>query len=187
MHWRKVMHGVPVGHRGHMARLDKDDVEWAMQYNWHLSRKDHRRTWYARTNIRLAPGKGKGSRTIMQMHRGLAVRMGILEPGSKLEVDHVNHDGLDNRRLNLRVVNVSGQRTNTEKYRGAYSSIYKGVCWDCSAGKWKVYCNIDGKQVTICRCDDELEAAMVYDDFARISYGENACTNFGGHGPSRPS
>jgi 5-methylcytosine-specific restriction endonuclease McrA len=64
----------------------------------------------------------------------------------KLQVDHINHDSLDNRACNLRLVTQSVNQQNKRKYRNS-SSEYKGVSWDEKAGKWMARISINGKRL----------------------------------------
>jgi HNH endonuclease/AP2 domain len=53
-------------------------------------------------------------------------------------VDHVNGDGLDNRRANLRHVDASQNQANRGQQRNNTSG-HKGVCWDRSRNRWVVW------------------------------------------------
>lgn len=114
---------------------------------------------YARPGCRYAQ-RSNGPRTDNQerkMHRI------ITECPSDMQVDHINHDGLDNRRENLRIVNRSQNYMNT-RLRGDNSSGIKGVCWDKRDRKWIAY--IQGrhigrfdslKEAIDCRAEAEIE------------------------------
>jgi hypothetical protein len=92
-------------------------------------------------------------------------------------VDHIDHDGLNNQRLNLR---LATQRQNMQNRRplDACTSQYKGVCWHKRGGKWQATIRIDGIQTYLGMFDDEVEAALTYDHHARIEYGDFAYLNF---------
>lgn len=92
-------------------------------------------------------------------------------------VDHVNGDGLNNQKGNLR---GSDHARNAHNQRAAVggSSRYKGVSWDKQAGKWRVSMRIGGKLRNLGGYDDEVEAAKAYDRRALEERGEHARLNF---------
>lgn len=88
-------------------------------------------------------------------------------------VDHINHNGLDNRKSNLRVCTVQQNTQNKNKDRGCTSS-YKGVSKRSRGSRWVVM--VRNKHVGY--FDTELLAAKAYDEEAKKQYGEYACLNF---------
>jgi hypothetical protein len=64
----------------------------------------------------------------------------------KLQVDHINHDSMDNRACNLRLVTQSANCQNKRKQRNSKSK-YKGVSWDEASGKWMARISINGKRL----------------------------------------
>tara|TARA_Y100000310_G_scaffold227435_1_gene229703 strand:- start:3006 stop:3506 length:501 start_codon:yes stop_codon:yes gene_type:complete len=105
--------------RGKFALVDDVDYEWLSRFSWHFHPANGRDTegyavGYIPKHLReLSNGKGK-----IAMHRLL---INVLP---SLEVDHINHDGTDNRRANLRVVTRSEQ---TQNRRGAQRNSITGV------------------------------------------------------------
>jgi hypothetical protein len=83
-----------------------------------------------------------------------------LKRGDGLEGDHINHDSLDNRRSNLRVVTSVGNSQNTSSQKKS-TSIYRGVHWAKHANKWVAHIKIDGKTRHLGCFTDELQAARV--------------------------
>lgn len=112
--------------------------------------------------------KGQGS-----LHRFILIPQ--LKDGD--QVDHINGDGLDNRRENLRIVTKSqnAQNSKKRKYQGNKppSSIYKGVCFDKRQNKWMAY--IRDKFLGYYTCQ-EL-AALAYNRNAALDFGEFAKLN----------
>jgi len=104
------------------------------------------------------------------MHRLL---LGTL-PG--LEPDHINGDGCDNRRCNLRFCTHSQNIMNKRKRLGC-SSIYKGVSWRKARRKWAAYIRVDGRLKHLGYFGDESEAARAYDKEARKHFKEFAKPN----------
>lgn len=60
-----------------------------------------------------------------------------------MEVDHINHNGLDNRRSNLRLCSHSGNQHNT-RLRSTNTSGYKGIGWHKRREKWQVAITTNG-------------------------------------------
>ena len=99
-------------------------------------------------------------------HRWFAQRVG----------NHRNHDGLDNRRDNLRPATQTQNNGNQRCTRGV--SRFKGVSWYERHGKWFARIQHEGRRRSIGYFKDELVAAEAYDAAARELFGEYACVNF---------
>lgn len=124
--------------KGYEAVIDAADVPLVEDASWcaKIARNGDGsiRTVYAEKGF-----AGIGGRIIMTlMHRML-----IGAPKSSM-VDHVNGNGLDNRRLNLRLATSSENAHNRRINRNNTSGL-KGVCFDKSAGKWRAMIRLDGK------------------------------------------
>lgn len=148
--------------RGMVALIDACDLDLVRGRRWHAS--DGGRIWYARAEHAL------------YLHRLL------MDPADGLVVDHINGDGLDNRRENLRVIahadNV--RRTAKWRYEREITSQYRGVYREVRYGKVR-YCaelRHNGTKVFLGRFADEQEAARVRDAKARELFGEFVGLNF---------
>jgi hypothetical protein len=120
--------------QGYVALVDDEDYEKLNKYNWtvvfshgtlHAYRKEHH------------------LRTIL-MHRQI---MGVLNAGRLVQVDHINNDGLDNRRANLRIVT---SKQNSENRNGAQSNSttgIRGVSLDKRWGKYVAQIHQGGKHI----------------------------------------
>ncbi|HEX9503605.1 MAG TPA: HNH endonuclease [Patescibacteria group bacterium] len=93
-----------------------------------------------------------------------------------LNVDHINHNKLDNRRENLRIVTKSQNGMNQNKQKRQLTSDYKGVCWNKTLKYWVMQCKLQGK-VFCTYHKTELEAAKAYDLKAKELFGEYSLTN----------
>lgn len=148
--------------RGLVAIIDDADAPLATQFKWcaYVST----RTSYA---VRRAVRPDGGSTT---------QRLHTLLTGWRL-VDHVNGDGLDNRRANLREATVVQNMRNMRKHLTG-ASRYKGVTWHKAGKRWVAAITVEGKAIHLGLHVDEAVAAKSYDDAARHYFGEFAALNF---------
>jgi len=143
--------------RGLHAIVDDDDYDWLRQWKWQALPGGNGRHYAKR---RGSLNKGDLSQTIA-MHRA------IMNPPQDWDVDHINGNGLDNRRSNLRVVTTSQNLANRRRFKSNQSG-YKGVVR--MGDKWKMQFSLE--------FDTPEEAARAYDRIARLFFGEHASTNF---------
>ena len=108
--------------KGQFAKVDPEDFLWLSQYNWYCHIRPH--TSYAARNKRLNKKQKR-----FWMHRE------IIKTPEHLVCDHINRNGLDNRRSNMRIVTHSQNHFN-EKLRTDNTSGYKGVYYHKSSGGW---------------------------------------------------
>ncbi len=90
-------------------------------------------------------------------------------------IDHINSDGLDNRRENLRFATLSQNGQNKIKQKGKYQSDYTGVS-NTENGKYRATIS-NGSYIHIGRFNTEEEAAKAYDVYAVHYYGIDGKTN----------
>ena len=145
-----------------------DDIDYAVlvKYRWYAGKKGS--TWYAMRSY-----KGKK----IYMHRYI---MGLFCYNKNM-IDHINHNGLDNRRINLRLCTCSQNHRNripTKK-----TSKYKGVSWNKQKKRWRAFIYIrdekyNYRQLFLGQFGDEVLAAEAYDNAAKEYYKEFAYTNF---------
>jgi hypothetical protein len=147
--------------RGLFAIVDAEDYEWLSRYKWYAGAAPRKRTFYAR---RSRPG-GR----IELMHRM------IMRPPKGKVVDHINGNGLDNRRCNLRVCTQGENAQNRRRHWGR-SSRFMGVS-RCGK-KWQAKFRHKGHQFYLGLYNDEEEAAKARDRKALECLGESAYLNF---------
>ena len=147
--------------RGRYAIVDAEDYPALAKYKWHAQLSKNGTVCYAVRNV--------GRKTIM-MHRE------IMKPPAGFVVDHINHNGADNRRCNLRVCT---QAENVRNCRGrGTGSRYKGVRPRREQNKWQARIAINGRGESIGCFDSEIEAALAYDLRAIVLFGQFAYLNF---------
>ncbi len=153
--------------QGKFALIDDKDFDLVSQHKWYADGR-RRYTYYARADI-LKDGDKK---TTLRMHRL------IMNPANGMEVDHIDGNGLNNCRLNLRICTRS-QNARNQHPRGG-SSQYKGVSWHKRDKKWQVRIKANGNRSHLGTFTDEIEAAKVYDKAAKKLFKEFAYLNFKG-------
>ena len=149
---------------GMVALVDDEDYELVAGSVWHYALR--RNTGYACKNVKKADGKW----TQVLMHRALT-------NFGRAHIDHVDGNGLNNQKSNLRAATVSQNSANARKRRHKTSSPYKGVCWDKHKGKWMAYIQASGARRFVGYFDTDLEAAQAYNRAAVAASGEYAKTN----------
>jgi len=147
-----------------VALIDNADFEYLNIFKWHAI-KGHS-TFYAIRNIRLANGR----RTTILMHRE------ILNPSKGIDIDHINHCGLDNRRTNLRICTCQENKRNGNSYKNS-SSIFKGVSWHKNNKKWRADIRYNRKTKYLGCFLSETDAALAYNNKAIELFGEFAKLN----------
>lgn len=147
--------------KGKYAIVDEDDFDRVNQFIWAANFSSP--ITYARTR-----GQGK----LNAMHRMV---MNANDPNTV--VDHIDHNGLNNRKSNLRICSQSNNCMNTRSRKNS-TSKYKGVCMTCYSKKWVASIRIDGKSKVLGYFESEIEAAKAYDAKAIELHGEYAHLNF---------
>jgi hypothetical protein len=143
--------------QGKFAIVDAADYEWLSQYKWCTVRNGNRT--YA---FRMENGKR------FLMHREI-----MKTPKGKV-VDHMDNNGIDNRRGNMR--NCSPRQNSWSRREGhASSSQYRGVyrCW----GKWGAQVGHLWRHIHVGLFNEEIEAARARDRKAIELHGKYAHLN----------
>ena len=146
------------------AKVDPEDYCWLSQFRWHYVRTS--RTFYAVRTVYCGGRSGK-----VWMHRE------IMGTPRGLVCDHINHNGLDNRKENLRNCTVAQNNLNRRRYRNGRSR-YKGVWWSKNVQMWGAEIQVRGEAEFLGYFVYEVQAARAYDAAARRLHGRFASLNF---------
>ena len=146
--------------RGKFAIVDAADFELVNRYKWHANKGG--RTYYA---------------TSQEKRRAISMHRLILNAPAGLFVDHINHNGTDNRRANLRFCTWAENCRNSLPRQGE-SSRYKGVHWCKRRKKFFATITFNRKKRGLGYFDCEIDAAKAYDKKAKELFGEFAYLNF---------
>lgn len=151
---------------GGVALVDDEDYEEISKGKWWANGKGGH--LYAQRSKKV-PGTQR-VRTLM-MHRE------IMKAPDGMDVDHINGNGLDNRRENLRVV-AHWQNLHNAGKPSSNTTGYKGVAYFPPTDRWAAHIGIRGKQRCLGYFATKEGAARAYDAAARRMVGECAGTNF---------
>ena len=100
-----------------------------------------------------------------------------MQAPKNLLVDHINHDGLNNTRKNLRLATHAQNKRNQRSFKPA-SSKYKGVYYAKQEKAYRADIQYNGKKIFLGRFKKETDAAKAYDKKAKELFAEFACLNF---------
>lgn len=145
--------------------VDPEDA-WLLEYKWRVQQCGKRNVYAARWSRRDCAGKYN----LLLLHR---VVVGV---SSGISVDHINGNGLDNRRRNLRLASVTENNRN-QRLISTNTSGFKGVSRARGAKKWFTHIHHDGRNIHLGYFESVVEAALAYDKAATELYGEYALTN----------
>jgi phage-related protein len=148
--------------RGLFAKVNDEDFEDLSKFNWTIKTSKKERSFYAKRSIL----KGKSTES---MHRR------IMKAKKGDEVDHVDHDGLNNQKSNLRICN---HYENMRNRRSQKSSTNKYIGVTEYRGKFLARIWHQDKTITIGLYEDIIEAAEARDLEALRLRGQFAKLNF---------
>lgn len=152
---------IPLTH-GKFAIVDAEDYDRLGKYKWYC--REAKNNFYAFR---------RNGKKMVSMHRE------IINAPEGLLVDHIDGDGLNNCKSNLRLCTYAENACNRRPNRKG-SSKYKGVWFHKRERKWEARITRKGKLKYLGRYDDEIEAALAYDRKAKQLFGEFAYLNFEG-------
>lgn len=150
--------------QGFTAMVDDDDFDIVSQFRWYILKCNDGRK-YALTSVY------KPEKHTVRMHQLImSFPDGI--------IDHINHNGLDNQKSNLRVC-TPRQNSQNSLGRPSYRiSRFKGVNFEKHINRWRSRIVVDNRKLSLGVFETEVEAGLAYDAAAKRHYGEFAYLNF---------
>lgn len=147
--------------QGYEAIVDDEDYVWAASlFPWCVSKSSNKRYASKRQN-----------KKIVYLHRLL------MNAPAGVEVDHINGNGLDNRRENLRLCSHADNQRAKKPQRGG-TSPYRGVYWYKRHQKWATKIQRLDDVYFLGYFSEEEDAARAWDKKAKELFGDFAYQNF---------
>lgn len=160
---------------GHQEILvDDEDYDYLMQWKWHVYKGP--RTFYVLRQTRLSEGFNPPKTIYLS-------RVVTNENDSKIVIDHIDRNGLNNQKSNLRRATKADNRNNTAP-RTNSSSKFLGVCVKKDRGRkyWYAQTRKGPEKFYLGLFpfteEGEIAAAKAYDKKAKELFGEFAYLNF---------
>jgi hypothetical protein len=152
--------------QGYNAIVDDEEYERVAVYNWAVEVRPN--TCYASSNL----GQGRNAQRV-RLHRF------ILTPPTDMQVDHINRNGLDCRKENMRLTDWTGNGRNIIQPQGEGGTGYRGVYKHHYSERWiaRIRDNT-GRKLHLGTFESPELAAVAYDEAALRYHGEFAVLNF---------
>lgn len=150
--------------QGKFTTVSDEDYDWLNQWKW-CAVKGHN-TFYA-----MRANNSSGMRSGLKMHRLI---LGLTDP--KISVDHIDGNGLNNQRNNLRACTHQQNSMNRQATKNG-ASKFKGVSWFSETQKWVASLRHNKKYYHLGYFDNEIDAAKAYNDKAIEMHGDFARIN----------
>ena len=143
---------------GHIALVDDKDYDFVSQKRWY------------------AGGPNK-SYVVSTANSRITLHRYILNPPKGMVIDHIDGNGLNCTRANMRVCRHAQNLMNRGKTKNNKSG-YKGVFYFKRDGNWAAQIRANGKNLHLVYFDNPIAAARSYDAAAIKYHGEFAKPNF---------
>lgn len=150
--------------QGKFAIVDDVDYEELKAFKWFVVKSGG--TFYASRKELCKTGRRN-----LFMHRQI-----LRLENPEVITDHINGDGLDNRKTNIRACSNMENMRNRKVGKNNTSGV-KGVYWAKKDNRWRARIKLNGRFISLGHFSDKKEAAKAYDDAAKQYYGEFARLN----------
>lgn len=164
MHPGRNMRKIPLT-QGKFALVDDEDYEWLSQWNWQAWTSKTNRSFYSVRRLLAKEGKRGATR----MHIEIMKRHNLWYDG--FVVDHVDFNGLNNQKYNLRACTPRQNLCNRRLGKNNTSG-YKGVDWRGERNRWRAQIRVNGKKKHLGFFTSKLEAAKAYNKGAEKYFGK---------------
>lgn len=121
------------------AKIDLEDIEKVKNYKWHLNKKENINYCYS---------------SKFSLHRLI---MGTINSKRSVYIDHINNDGLDCRKSNMRIVNNSENQANSKLPKNNTSG-YKGVYK--KRDKWVAEIKVNNNKIYLGSFNNKVDAIL---------------------------
>ena len=158
-------YGIGYTKNGQSFYFDKEDYDLIKDKCWHLTNKNSKNYCYVRSVCEDYP-------------KGVLLHRLILNVANNpnVVIDHINHNGRDNRKINLRITTQQKNLQNT-KLRKDNTTGNKGVYLDKRRGTWYIQITIKGKTYSRTGFKTKDEAIKVRKELEDILFDDFSYDN----------
>lgn len=164
------MRKIPIT-KGYVAIVDDDDFEMINIHKWNAELSKRKDGTILTVYAKRWGGTVDGKERKIFMHRV------ICNVANHLFVDHIDGNGLNNSKANLRICTASQNQRNKFPSKNGKTSIFKGVYWHIQSKRWVSRIKASGVSIYLGCYRDEIEAALAYNNAAKLLHGEFARLN----------
>ncbi len=148
--------------------IDTEDLEFLIENygSWNLAWNKGVNGYYVQNTKYFGIVDGKPKYTTLMLHKEIMGTKGLQR------VDHINHDTLDNRKSNLRVLDDSNNAKNRGRLNSNNTTGYRNVTYDKYAGLYVVQLQVNKKSKVLGKFNDVHEAGEFAKKMREDIYGE---------------
>lgn len=146
--------------QGKTALVDDADFDLVNKHRWAARKSRH--LFYAQSKI--------GGKTV-------SLHAFLLTPPLNVDVDHIDGNGLNNQRSNLRICSHMENMANQKRHSDS-KSPFKGIWRASNCDRWAAQLVFNGKKVYLGVYKNAADAALAYDKKAKELFGPFARLNF---------